>query len=110
MFASITRIARTYRLSHFTKGTGAAVEPIDDSSPAPTDEGLSTVRLKPEPRKAKRQEPKRSTSLAPGLVRKKTTGEVGRVRSVDSKAGTATVLWLRQGQTSTVPIASVTRR
>ena len=38
------------------------------------------------------------------------TGEIGRVQSVDPKAGTATVLWLRQGRTSTVPLAEVTRR
>jgi hypothetical protein len=42
-------------------------------------------------------------------VRKKTTGELGRVRSVDAKAGTVTVAWLKSGQTSTVPLSAVSR-
>jgi hypothetical protein len=51
-----------------------------------------------------------STPLPPGHVRKKATGEIGKVQSVDPKAGTAVVLWLRQGRTSTVPLSTVTRR
>jgi hypothetical protein len=43
-------------------------------------------------------------------VRKKSTGELGRIQALDPKAGTATVLWLRQGRASTVPLADVTRR
>jgi hypothetical protein len=48
--------------------------------------------------------------LPPGHVRKKATGELGRVRSVDAKAGTVSVHWLKQGRTSTVPLAAVSRR
>jgi hypothetical protein len=103
-------MARTYRLNHFTKGTGAAVEPIDEAERPPAREGLNTVRLQPTPRKPKTQSPKRSTPLPPGHVRKKATGEIGRVQSVDAKAGTASVLWLRQGRASTVPLSAISRR
>jgi hypothetical protein len=51
-----------------------------------------------------------STPLPPGHVRKKATGEIGKVQSIDAKAGTASVFWLRQGRASTVPLASVERR
>ena len=51
-----------------------------------------------------------ATPLPPGHVRKKSTGEIGRVKAIDPKAGTAEVEWLRQGRTSTVPLADVTRR
>ena len=98
-----------------TKGTGAHVVPLDKAA------------AKPEPKRPRRRLPSRapgpgptrkpqikaeetSGPLPPGHVRKKTTGEIGRVQSVDPKAGTATVLWLRQGRTSTVPLAEVTRR
>jgi hypothetical protein len=50
------------------------------------------------------------TPLPPGHVRKKTTGEIGKVRSVDSKAGTAEVFWLRRGDASTVPLSAISRR
>jgi hypothetical protein len=43
-------------------------------------------------------------------VRKKATGEIGKVRAIDAKAGTATVHWLKQNRTSTVPLSSVSRR
>jgi hypothetical protein len=52
----------------------------------------------------------RSTPLGRDQVRKKTTGEIGRIRSVDAKAGTAVVHWLKQGRTSTVPLSALTRR
>lgn len=50
------------------------------------------------------------TPLPPGHVRKKVTGELGKVRALDPKAGTVTVAWMKSGTTSTVPLASVTRR
>ena len=53
---------------------------------------------------------KRLNALAPGHVRKKATGEIGRVKAVDPGAGTVTVAWLSSGQTSTVPISATTRR
>jgi hypothetical protein len=105
-------MAKTYKLEHFTKGTGAAVVPNDDAAlDAPARDKLNTVRLRHEPRKPKSPEPVRTaTPLPPGHVRKKATGEIGRVQSVDPKAGTATVLWLRQGRSSTVPLTAVSRR
>jgi hypothetical protein len=48
--------------------------------------------------------------LPPGHVRKKATGEIGKVRSVDPKAGQAVVHWLKSGQTSTVPLSAISRR
>jgi hypothetical protein len=53
---------------------------------------------------------KSSTALPAGHVRKKSTGEIGRLRSIDSAAGTATVHWLKQGRTSTVPLTDIARR
>jgi hypothetical protein len=115
-------MARVWVLDTETKGTGARMVPLDD------------VLAKPEPdaQPAKRRPPRRaaradggprpgrgaprppaervSTSLPPGHVRKKSTGELGRVRSIDAHAGTATVHWLKQGHTSTVPLTTVTRR
>lgn len=106
-------MARTYRLDHFAKGTGAAVVPNDDAAEAAEPaarERLKTHRLPPEPRKPIDRGPKRSTALPPGHVRKKATGEIGRIQSVDPKAGTAGVFWLKQGRASTVPLTAITRR
>ena len=104
-------MARTYRLDHFTKGTGASVVPLDEGAEEPRARpGLATVPLQPERRSPKTRGDKRSTALPPGHVRRKATGEIGRVVSVDARAGTATVLWLRQGRTSVVPLSAVSRR
>jgi hypothetical protein len=104
-------MARTYKLEHFTKGTGATVAPVDDAPDSPADRKLNSVRV---PRERRRQpQPDRqriATPLPPGHVRKKATGELGRVRAVDAKAGTADVQWLKQGRTSTVPLTAITRR
>jgi hypothetical protein len=43
-------------------------------------------------------------------VRKKATGELGKVQAVDSRAGTATVRWLKSGSSSTVPLSAISRR
>jgi len=102
-------MARTYKLDQETKGTGANVVPADSPVEPPADAGLNTVRLKPEPRRQRSLGEKTSTPLPPGHVRKKTTGEIGRVLSVDAKGGTASVAWLKQGRTSTVPLSAVTR-
>ena len=54
----------------------------------------------PPPRRAQLRpaEPERTaTALPPGTVRKKATGELGKVLAVDSRAGTATVRWLKSG-------------
>jgi hypothetical protein len=50
------------------------------------------------------------TPLPPGHVRKRATGEIGKVQAVDAKAGTVTVLWLKRGSASTVPLSAVSRR
>ena len=106
-------MARTYKLDHFTKGTGASVAPIDDDAAEAAPE--ADVRRVPVPRerRAARPEAKRertATPLPPGHVRKKATGEIGKVKAVDPRAGTAEVQWLRGGQTSTVPLTAITRR
>jgi hypothetical protein len=50
------------------------------------------------------------TPLPAGHVRKRTTGEIGRIHAVDAKAGTVTVYWLKRGAVSTVPLSAVSRR
>src|SRR2546429_8540897 len=107
-------MARTYKLDHFTKGTGAAVGPIEDASESLQKRELNRVRV-PRERRAPRRAPGRApervaTPLPAGHVRKKSTGEIGRVLAVDPRAGTADVHWLRQGRTSTVPLTDVSRR
>ncbi len=101
---------RTYKLDHATKGTGASVVPLDDERAKKPDEELRTVPIPREPRRPAETGPRLATPLPPGHVRKKSTGEIGKVQALDPKAGTATVRWLRSGATSTVPLASVTRR
>jgi hypothetical protein len=102
-----------------TKGTGANVVPLEKvlGKPEP-----KRVAPPPRPRQATEKprptrpgapaaEPVRSASpLPPGHVRKKATGELGRVQELDSKAGTATVFWLKQGRASTVPLSAISRR
>jgi hypothetical protein len=51
-----------------------------------------------------------STPLPPGHVRKSSTGEIGKVLSVDPKAGTAVVRWMKSGATSTIALAAISRR
>jgi hypothetical protein len=105
-------MARTYKLDHFAKGTGASVAPLDDADGAAAPEPkLNRVRVPAERRAPRTADPqRRSTALPPGHVRKKATGEIGRVKAVDPRAGTAVVQWLRDGRTSTVPLATVSRR
>jgi hypothetical protein len=106
-------MARIYRLDHSTKGTGASVTPLDGDAQPERQAPPKTVRLGGEaPLKPKKRTAPEvtKTALAPGHVRKKSTGEIGKVQAVDPKAGTATVRWLRTGRTSTVALDSVTRR
>jgi hypothetical protein len=113
-------MAKTWVLDTGTKGTGARMVPLEDALEKPKPEAPSPpartpAAPTPRPRQAvatrpKRQVEKRSTPLAPGHVRKKSNGEIGRVVAIDAKAGTASVRWLRDGRTSTVPISSVTRK
>jgi hypothetical protein len=51
-----------------------------------------------------------STELPAGHVRKKATGEIGRIEAVDAKTGTARVHWLKRGAASTVPLSAISRR
>jgi hypothetical protein len=105
-------VARTYKLDHFTKGTGASVAPLDDAAEAKPERELNRVRVPRERRTpAGRGGGERvASALPPGHVRKKATGEIGKVKAVDPRAGTADVLWLKQGRTSTVPLTAITRR
>jgi hypothetical protein len=101
---------KTYKLDHATKGTGASVVPLEGDKQQGERE-MRTIPMPPRERPAQAgRGPKVSTPLPPGHVRKKSTGEIGRVRAVDPKAGTITVQWLHGGATSTVPMATVTRR
>src|SRR5436190_10051161 len=110
-------MAKRWILDSDTKGTGARMVPLDESVEKRDTKGPTIVPdRKPtaaKPSGAGRPPgggEKRLTPLAPGQVRKKSTGEIGKVKAVDARAGTATVTWLRDGRTSTVPISSVTRR
>lgn len=111
---------KTWVLDTDTKGTGANVVPLEkvverQADPAPRRRRPSRPA---EPRRAAsqgRRGPSKpvertSTPLPPGHVRKRATGEIGQVRAVDPKAGTATVRWLRSGATSTVPLSAISRR
>jgi hypothetical protein len=110
-------MAKVWVLDTETKGTGANVVPLEKAEAKPAQKARATRQRpqNPEPRRAKPRKSasradKRSGPLPPGHVRKKATGEIGRVQAVDAKAGTATVLWLRQGRTSTVPLTAISRR
>jgi hypothetical protein len=115
---------RTWVLDTETKGTGANMVPLEKvqekadeqprrasrsakSAPAPhASESSQASKRKQAPKPVQRT----ATPLPPGHVRKKTTGEIGKVRSVDSKAGVAEVYWLRRGDASTVPLSAISRR
>ena len=107
-------MAKRWVLDTETKGTGANVVPLEKkvakpeppaSTPAPPPP--PTRRLTPLP---SGETVRTATPLPPGHVRKKSTGELGKVQAVDPKAGTVTVRWLEGGATSTVPLSSVSRR
>lgn len=110
-------MSKVWVLDTDTKGTGAQMVPLEKAleQPAPRTRRSPRRRRVPPPAAdragAKGREPEKTSGpLPPGHVRKKATGEIGRVRSVDPKAGTAAVLWLRQGRTSTVPLTAISRR
>jgi hypothetical protein len=117
-------MAKTWVLDTETKGTGANMVPLEKtqkkadteprraSRPAksaaarrPAEAGRGSAR-----RASGKPVQKTATPLPPGHVRKKSTGELGKVRSVDPKAGTAVVFWLRRGDASTVPLSAISRR
>ena len=117
-------MAKAWVLDTDTKGTGAQMVPLEkvlekpeaeNPSPAPTRSRRAESARKPDPGRRRAPKPDSrgttwSSPLAPGQVRKKATGEIGKVKAVDPSAGTATVLWLRQGRTSTVPLTAISRR
>jgi len=114
-------VGKVWVLDTDTKGTGARMVPLEDVLTKPEPEPDPAPRRRPRraapeaarsPRPAKPTRPaeKSATALPPGHVRKKATGELGKVQSVDPSAGTATVHWLKQGRTSTVPLAAISRR
>ena len=121
-------MAKVWVLDTETKGTGANVVPLEkvvrrpEQREAPPTPPKRRDRPAPErpaaaeaaparPRRRKLAEPERSaTALPPGHVRKKATGEIGKVLAVDARTGTASVQWLKSGTTSTVPLSSVARR
>ena len=109
-------MGKVWVLDTETKGTGANVVPLEKvlkkpGSEPPAPPPPPARAPKPRPGRAPSQEPVRTAGpLPPGHVRKKTTGELGKVQAIDPKAGTATVFWLKQGRASTVPLASVSRR
>jgi hypothetical protein len=117
-------MGKTWVLDTETKGTGANMVPLEklqekaDAPPrrrAARPAGSAPRRRARTPEKPVQRTPEKpvqrtATPLPPGHVRKKTTGEIGKVRSVDPKAGTAEVFWLRRGDASTVPLSAISRR
>jgi hypothetical protein len=111
-------MAKTWVLDTETKGTGAEMVPLEKTLKKPADKPArraapanASAPARTRTPRAPRREPERTaTALPAGHVRKKGTGEIGRVESVDSRAGTATVHWLKRGASSTVPLSSLSRR
>jgi hypothetical protein len=108
-------MGKTWVLDTETKGTGANMVPLEKTQEKPDAPRRHASRpAKGTPRKrapiAEKPVQKTATPLPPGHVRKKTTGDIGKVRSVDPKAGTAEVFWLRSGYASTVPLSAISRR
>jgi hypothetical protein len=121
-----TAMGKIWVLDTETKGTGANMVPLEKVERKPRREprrprsrqgderaapGGDKRATESSARRSSPRDARRVVSpLPPGHVRKKATGEIGRVRSVDAKAGTASVRWLRRGATSTVPLSSISRR
>jgi hypothetical protein len=116
-------MGKTWVLDTDTKGTGANVRPLEKVLERPdSDEKPAAGRTRrprrdapDKPAASKRSQPKRpvqktSTDLPPGHVRKRATGEIGKVEAVDSRAGTARVRWLKRGAASTVRLSEISRR
>jgi hypothetical protein len=120
-------MGKTWVLDTETKGTGANMVPLEkvqkkaDTRPerVARPHGTAPTRRPSDPHEATEAQPPRrskepvrrtATALPPGHVRKKATGEIGKVRSVDARAGTATVHWLKRGASSTVPLSAISRR
>jgi hypothetical protein len=110
-------MGKTWVLDTETKGTGANMVPLEkvQAKPEPrprrkaTKPRAKTLDARAHASKPPRERQTTSTPLPEGHVRKKRTGEIGRVQSVDPKAGTASVRWLKRGATSTVPLTAISR-
>jgi hypothetical protein len=109
-------VGKVWVLDTETKGTGANVVPLEntqkgaESRPARRKRRTRSTearRVTPQKRSAPEVT---STELPAGHVRKKATGEIGRIEAVDAKAGTARVHWLKRGAASTVPLSAISRR
>src|SRR4051812_33341890 len=103
-------MGKVWVLDTETKGTGAQMVPLEDAleKPRQTPEPAYRPRKRrarsekaPKSAKPRKRGERTAGALPPGHVRKKATGEIGRVKAVDPKGGTATVAWLKQGRTST---------
>jgi hypothetical protein len=112
-------VGKVWVLDTETKGTGANMVPLEKTQKRPEPAPARATRQRPrasESEAAVRRPRKRSapettsTDLPAGHVRKKATGEIGRIESVDAKAGTARVHWLKRGAASTVPLSAISRR
>ena len=113
-------MGKTWVLDTETKGTGANVVPLEkvlqtpEADPKPgrparkPPPAVTSDRPKRRPAAGKPVE-KTSSPLPPGHVRKKGTGELGKIKAVDARAGTATVFWLKRGAASTVPLTAISR-
>jgi hypothetical protein len=111
-------MGKVWVLDTETKGTGANVVPLEKVQRRPED---VPARPTPPPKRPAGGAPRRpskpkpepertATALPPGHVRKRSTGELGKVQAVDAKGGTATVRWLKSGASSTVPLSAISRR
>jgi hypothetical protein len=119
-------MGKTWVLDSDTKGTGAHVVPLEKlhkeaQGQRPASRPVTRVRApnaseaEPISKRTPTRTPRgpvktTATPLPPGHVRKKATGEIGKVRSVDPQAGTARVHWLKRGAASTVPLSAISRR
>jgi hypothetical protein len=113
-------MGKVWVLDTETKGTGANVVPLEKVLERPEEPVAPRKPASPRraesaaprrrPRPAKPEPQRTATALPPGHVRKKATGELGKVQAVDSRAGTATVRWLKSGASSTVPLSAISRR
>jgi hypothetical protein len=102
---------KTWVLDTETKGTGANIVPLEKTSakePASAPRRRRRVPAR-RPDAPQGKAVRWSSKLPEGHVRKKSTGEIGKIQAIDAKAGTATVRWLKSGAVSTVPISAVSR-